>query len=134
MKKKTSIYLPKRLVETWRCKQRLILAKLPVLLQSVERFTPTRARLRKHQKCPDGGVIVSVYWPLCTYNRLQSFVTATRISVSLLIAHLLESLQKTKPTGHGFLNYGFHVISWNHQVMAFTEELRFSAIPPPLTP
>lgn len=132
--KKTSIYLPKRLLSTWNRKHRALLSRLPALIRSARRFTPTRSRLRQHQQCPEGGAIISVYWPLSTYNRLHSFATATRISVSLLISHLLEKLQKRTASEQGVLNYDFQVIGWTDGLMAFREELRFFTIPPPLTP
>jgi hypothetical protein len=132
--KKTSIYLPKRLVSTWIRKHQIILARLPVLLHSTQKFAPTRTRLRLYQQCPDGGVIVSVYWPLSVYNKLHSFATATRISVSLLLAYLLERLETGAASGQGVLSYAFQVIRWDENLMGFQEELRFSSIPPPHTP
>ncbi len=132
--KKTSIYLPRKLVLTWKRKQRILFARLPALLSASQHFAPTRTRLRMHQRCTDGGVIISVYWPLAIYNKLHSFATATRISVSLLLAYLLERLDKPLQRRSTVLNYGFQVIAWNPDWMAFREDLNFSTIPPPLTP
>lgn len=132
--KKTSIYLPRHLAQTWKREQRVLLARLPALLEQARQFTPTRERLRKYQYCPEGGVIVSVYWPLSVYNSLQSFATATRISVSLLITYLLLSLKTNPNTVPKFLNYAFEVIEWGDARLAIREDLQFLTIPPPLTP
>jgi hypothetical protein len=132
--KKTSIYLPRHLAQIWYRERHLLFERLPGLLEQARLFKPTRERLRQRQYCPDGGIIISVYWPLSVYNRLHSFATATRISVSLLIAHLLLKLKTKVDALPRFLNYGFEVIEWSEHRLAFREELHFFTIPPPLTP
>lgn len=132
--KKTSIYLPESLVHYWLRERKTFCALLPKLLHSAQGFTPTRLRLRQKQETPENCLIVSVYWPIELYNELHGFAAATRVSVSLLIAHLLREMAAGVNGENVALQYLFRILSWNERRRAIREELRFRAIPPPLSP
>jgi len=133
-RKKTSISLPTRLAVRWKRLHSGVIQNLPGLLAHYHRALPRRDRFRRYAIKGGRCEIVSVYWDMPTYNKLHAVAAAVRISVSLLLAEILDNLDNAKSEGYVLLNYGFQVVEWSDARMAFTENLDFFATPPPLTP
>ncbi|GAB4427981.1 MAG: hypothetical protein OHK0011_10050 [Turneriella sp.] len=134
MMKKTSIYLPESLVVHWHRERGRLEKHCAVLLKTAAEFPPTRLRLRRHQSESEECHVISVYWPLTLYNQLHAFASASRVSVSLLVSYLLRKLLNERSEQPTVLDYDFAVLEWSSERRAVREELRFTTIPPPLTP
>ncbi len=134
-RKKTSISLPRSSATQWGGKRLLIETNLAVLLNRLDLGSPERETFVAYTRGREPCQIISVYWPLSTYNQLHTLSAATRISVSRIIYLILRSLEKVgRPYAESFLNYGFTVVEWSDKTKQILETLSFSDRAPPLTP
>ncbi len=123
----TSVSLPESVAGKWRRKQRKILRMaLRNLRVQMRKHEVRRGVTRKYNRVPGPREIVTTRFTPAEYDALHFVAASLRISVSLLVYHLIimwsKSSRRRRANTH-VTNYETHVTIWQQNAGIVTESL-----------
>ncbi|AFM13121.1 hypothetical protein [Turneriella parva] len=123
----TSVSLPHQVAAKWRRKQRKIMRMaLRNMRVQMRKHKVRRGVTRRYNRVPGERVIVTTRFTEAEYDALHFVAASLRISVSLLIYHLIlmwkKASRRHRHNTH-VTNYETHVTIWHPNAGIVTESL-----------